>query len=242
MKYSCIIVEDELLAQNVMEKYIQAFSVLNLVRAFSNASEALAYLNENHVDIVFLDINMPELSGIEFLKIMKGKPQVILTTAYPEYALEGYEYAVCDYLLKPIRYERFLKAVNTAIERIGKPVVTRQPAADHIFVKEDQQVYKIDFASVLYIQGMGNYLKFYLTGKKPIITRHTIAEIEEQLPEQLFLRVHKSYIVSLNAITKMAYGQLYINHVEIPIGVTYKQGVMKKIKVTDRLPPHAGSE
>ncbi|MEO8771764.1 MAG: LytTR family DNA-binding domain-containing protein [Ferruginibacter sp.] len=234
MRYSCIIVEDEVLAQDILVKYIHAFSSLQLVQTFGNASEALAYLNDNTVDIIFLDINMPELSGIEFLKLVKGKPQIIITTAYSEYALEGYEYAVCDYLLKPIRYERFLKAVNIAIERIGKHVVqnlsSNEQLPGHLFIKEDQQVHKISFDNLLYIQGMGNYLKVFLADKKVIVTRTTIIEIEEQLPANLFSRVHKSFIVSLKAISKISFGQIDIDAVLIPIGATYKQEVMKKIK------------
>lgn len=234
MTYSCIIVEDEVLAQDILVKYIHAFSSLQLVKIFSNASEALSFLNDRTVDIIFLDINMPELSGIEFLKLLKRKQQVILTTAYSEYALEGYEYAVCDYLLKPIRYERFLKAVNIAIERISKPVVenvlVNEPVQDHLFIKEDQQVHKINFDNLLYIQGMGNYLKIFLDDKKVIVTRTTIIEIEEQLPQHLFFRVHKSYIVSLKAIGKISHAQIDIDGTLIPIGATYKQEVMKKIK------------
>jgi two-component system LytT family response regulator len=234
MKHSCIIVEDEILAQDILVKYIHAFSSLQLVKTFSNASEALSFLNDHTVDIIFLDINMPELSGIEFLKLLKRKQQVILTTAYSRYAMEGYEYAVCDYLLKPIRYERFLKAVNTAIERIAKPVIDELLINDatqsHLFIKEDQQVHKINFDELLFIQGMGNYLKLFLADKKLIITRTTIIEIEEQLPQHLFLRVHKSYIVSLKAIGKIAHAQIDIDGTLIPIGATYKQEVMKKIK------------
>lgn len=234
MRYSCIIVEDEILAQDILVKYINAFSSLQFLHVFDNASEALAYLNDHTVDIIFLDINMPELSGIKFLKLAKGKPQIILTTAYSEYALEGYEYAVCDYLLKPIRYERFLKAVNIAIERIGKPAIenlhSNDQLPDHMFIKEDQQVHKINFDSLLYIQGMGNYLKVFLADKKIIITRTTIIEIEEQLPVNLFLRIHKSYIISMKSIGKISFGQIDIDGKLIPIGATYKQEVMKKIK------------
>ncbi len=221
MRYSCIIVEDEVLAQDILVKYINAFSSLQLVHVFGNSSEALAYLNDNTIDIIFLDINMPELSGIEFLKLSKGKQQVIITTAYSEYALEGYEYAVCDYLLKPIRYERFLKAVNIAIVRIGKPAVenlsSTKQLPGYLFIKEDQQVHKIDFDNLLYIQGMGNYLKVFLADKKVIITRTTIIEIEEQLPGNLFLRIHKSYIVSLKTINKISFEQINIDGVHIPL-------------------------
>lgn len=236
MKYKCIIVEDEPLAQDILQKYIAAYSLLQLVECFDNASAALSYLNENTVDIVLLDINMPELSGIEFLKILKVKPQIIFTTAYAEYALEGYEYAVSDYLLKPIRYERFLKAINIAIERIGTKALASAapplipPATDHLFIKEENNIHKVDFQSILYVEAMGNYLKIFSTGRKPIITRGTISSIESQLPISLFLRVHKSYIVSLNAITKIAQGLLYVDQVSIPIGATYKQEVIKKLK------------
>lgn len=234
MKYSCIIVEDEILAQDVLEKYINAFSSLSLIKSFGNASEALAYLNDQSIDIIFLDVNMPELSGIDFLKILENKPQVILTTAYSEYALQGYEYSICDYLLKPIRYERFLKAVNVAIERIEKRGPDQQTVkhtlTDHIFIKENQQVHKIGFDAMLFIQAMGNYLKIFLKNKRVIVTRATINEIEKQLPGELFLRVHKSYIISLNAINKISGSLVYIDGDTIRIGTTYKQEVMKRIK------------
>lgn len=236
MKYKCIIVEDEPLAQDILQKYIAAFSSLQLVGCFDNASAALSYLNENTIDIVLLDINMPELSGIEFLKILKVKPQIILTTAYAEHALEGYEYAVCDYLLKPIRYERFLKAINVAIERIGRKdnhpaaMPLHLPANDHLFIKEENNVHKVDFQSILYIEAMGNYLKIHSSDRKTIITRATISSIESQLPTSAFLRVHKSYIVSMTAITRITQGLLFIENESIPIGATFKQEVMKKIK------------
>ena len=241
MKYKCIIVEDEPLAQDILKKYIAAFSSLQLCESFDNASAALSYLNENVIDIVLLDINMPELSGIEFLKILKVKPQIILTTAYAEHALEGYEYAVCDYLLKPIRYERFLKAINVAIERIGRKddsfaeLTLHPPAADHLFIKEENNIHKVDFQSINYIEAMGNYLRIF-SDRKTIITRGTISSIESQLPIPLFLRVHKSYIVSLRAITRIAQGFLFVDNVSIPIGATYKQEVMKKIRAIGILP------
>lgn len=242
MKFSCIIVDDELLARHVLEKYIHSFASLELIKSFDNASEALAFLNEYQADIMFLDINMPELNGIDLLKILDNKPQIILTTAYSEYALEGYEYSICDYLLKPIRYERFLKAVNLAIERIGKknkalPVAAAAP--DFILIRENQQTHKISFENLLYIQGMGNYLKLFLKNKRIIVTRLTINEIEKQLTKDLFLRVHKSYIVSLNAVSGISGTEIFIDSTAIRIGTTYKQEVVKRIRETG-IVPNAG--
>ncbi len=236
MALKCLIVEDEKLAQDVLIKYISLIPSLQLVHCSSSGSDAISYLHTNNIDLIFLDINMPELSGIEFLKTLLNPPHVIITTAYSEYALEGYEYSVCDYLLKPIRYERFIKAINKVIDLDKQSTIpslnqSLTPTIDYLFIKEDNLVQKIFFKDLLYVQAFGNYLKIFFKENKTIVTRSTLTDIESQLPGNLFLRVHKSFIVAINSIDKISYNQIHIKETAIPIGTTYKQEVLKKIKI-----------
>lgn len=231
----CIIVEDEKLAQDVLKKYISLIPTLKLIDSFNNASDAFAYIHDNEVDLIFLDINMPQLSGIDFLKTLPKQYQIIITTAYSEHALEGYEYSVCDYLLKPIRYERFLKAINKVLElnkRQDKVVHTddKKDALNHIFIKEDHIVHKVFFKDLLYVEAFGNYVKIYTREPKPILARITLTEMESQLPTDLFLRVHKSYIVAINAVDKIETTELVIAAKKIPLGATYRQEIRKKFR------------
>lgn len=236
MSVSCLIVEDEKLAQDVLKKYITLIPSLQLTGCCSSASEAISFLHTNAVDLIFLDINMPELNGIDFLKTLNNPPQIIITTAYSEYAMDGYEYSVCDYLLKPISYERFLKSINKAVQLLQKtdsnqPEKVVQEERTHFFVKEDGMDKKIDFDEILYIQAFGNYLKIFTKTTKTIITRLTLTEIEAQLPTALFLRIHKSYIVALKSIDKIQDNQVYISSTALPLGTTYKQEVLKRIRI-----------
>lgn len=236
MSLKCLIVEDEKLAQDVLLKYISLIPSLELVQCCSSASEAISFLHITAIDLIFLDINMPELNGIEFLKTLQNPPHIIITTAYSEYALEGYEYSVCDYLLKPIRYERFLKAINKVmdLEKQISSSVVHQPAIpdnDCLFIKQDHLIKKIFFKDLLYVQAFGNYLKLFINESKTIVTRATLTDIASQLPDNLFLRVHKSYIVAINSIDKISYNQIHIKESTISIGTTYRQEVLKKIKV-----------
>lgn len=233
----CIIVEDEKLAQDVLQKYISLIPTLQLVAVCSSASEAITYLHTNTVDLIFLDINMPELNGIDFLKTLQHPPNIIITTAYSEFAIEGYEYSVCDYLLKPIRYERFVKAINVVIERSTNKNKTDKSldtaldeTNDFIFIKEDHIIHKVFFNDLMYIQAYGNYLKIFTTSDKTIVARVTLTEVESQLPNHLFLRVHKSYLVGIKSIDKIHHNEIYIQDKIISLGMTYKQDVLKKIK------------
>lgn len=237
MLIKCIIVEDEKLAQDVLQKYIALIPTLQLVNVCSSASEAISFLHSNTVDLIFLDINMPELNGIDFLKTLQHPPHIIITTAYSEFALEGYEYSVCDYLLKPIRYERFIKAVNVVMERNNNKKQldenlnsSANETLDYIFIKEDYIMHKIFFNDLIFIQAYGNYLKIYTTYNKTIVARVTLTEVESQLPNDLFLRVHKSYLVNIKSIDKIHHNDIYIQDKIIPLGTTYKQEVLKKIK------------
>lgn len=231
----CLIVEDEKLAQEVLKQYISHIPSLLLLQTCNNACEAISYLHSNKVDLIFLDINMPELNGIEFLKTLQQAPTVIITTAYSEYALEGYEFSVCDYLLKPIRYERFLKAINKVmdVEKLKSHEIQEDPKDDsdgYIFVKEEQTVHKLFYSNLLYIQAFGNYLKIFTVDGQLIVVRTTLADIEAQLPSKLFIRVHKSYLIAIQSIEKIKYNEIYISNKILPLGTTYKQEVLKKIQ------------
>lgn len=229
MKIKCIIVDDEPLAQRVLEKYISSLSSLELLKKCNNALEAVSFLHQNKVDLIFLDIKMPELTGIEFLKTLTHPPDVILTTAYSEYALEGYEYSVTDYLLKPFSFERFLKAVNKVMvkkEEISHITSTSNDEIvnDFIFLKEDKINHKISFSNIKYIEGCGNYIKVF-TVDKSIITAETMTAIEKKLPSDRFLRTHKSYIVSIVKIEQIEGNMVKIGDKRIPISKMYRMRV-----------------
>jgi DNA-binding LytR/AlgR family response regulator len=225
MKLKCLIVDDEVLAQDVIEKYISTIPTLKLVGKCDNAVEAISFLHNNPVDLLFLDLNMPELSGLEMLKTLTNPPKVILTTAYSEYALESYEYGVVDYLLKPIKLERFIKAVNKVVEQYSEPTNSEDIPEDlqyhTIFVKEDQVTYQIDLNDILFIEAYGNYLKVH-TPEKVYVTRDTMHDMESKLPEKMFMRVHKSFIISFSKIASISGNRVFINNREIPVGEIYK--------------------
>jgi two-component system, LytTR family, response regulator len=233
MEIKCLIVDDEELALNVLEKFIATIPTLKLVGKCDNAVEAITFLHNNKVDLLFLDINMPELSGLDMLKTFTNPPKVILTTAYSEYALESYEYGVIDYLLKPIKLERFIKAVNKVVELLGKKQKnideTVSETEKSIFVKEDSSTYQVLQNEINYIEAYGNYLKIHTT-KKTYITRETMLNILGELSELYFIRVHKSFTVNLNKIDKIFGNTIQIGVDEIPIGNSYKSEVLKKIK------------
>lgn len=227
----CIIVDDEPLAQEVIERYVQNIRDLELVKICSNALEAFEVLHTGQVDLMFLDISMPVISGLDFLRSLRKAPAVIITTAHPDFALEGYELNVADYLVKPVSMERFMKAVNKAIELIQarSPVVTtvesKSPRADYMFVKSDQKLVKITFSEIEYIEGMKDYVKIF-TRDKMIVTLHTMKFFEASLPSG-FVRIHKSYIVNLDAIRSISGNEMEIRQTRLPIGSSYKDQLMK---------------
>ncbi len=230
---SCVIVEDEPLARHLLEQYVQKVPHLQLERAFSNPLEALDYLRDHAVDVLFSDIQMPEITGITLLKVLKNKPLVILTTAYSEYALEGYDLDVADYLLKPITFDRFLKAVEKVTQRLSaerptpeiKPVVEPAiPETTHpfIFVKDGTKLVKIRLADMLYIEGLKDYVSIYTKDKK-IVTLQTLKALEAQLPESQFIRIHNSYIVAFEWIEVIHREQVQIGKVMLPVSDTYRK-------------------
>jgi DNA-binding LytR/AlgR family response regulator len=230
---NCIVVDDEPLARKGMELNIATVSSLNLLGSFSSALAAGDFLKKGDVDLMFLDINMPELSGLDFLKSLRNAPLVIFTTAYPQYALDSYELDAMDYLVKPIRIERFLKAVNKAenhLQLLRKETPKTEIEKfddDFIFIKADRKFFKLYFRNILYIEGLKDYVIIYSTDSK-IITSMNVKTIASQLPVKFFARVSKSFIVNVSHITSFDSELIYINNVEIPLGQMFKDEFLKQ--------------
>ncbi|MCK9312382.1 MAG: LytTR family DNA-binding domain-containing protein [Bacteroidales bacterium] len=222
MNYSCIAVDDEPLALEKMVSFVEKLPFLMLQATFDRATDALAYLTANQTDLLFLDIQMETLTGLDLLAALSRRPQVILTTAYSEYALKGYEFEVADYLLKPYSFVRFSQAVNKAVKRISEKVETAEPAPDFFFVKADYRLVKVMLADILYIEGMRDFRCIHtLEGK--ILTQQTFASFETQLPVNQFLRVHKSYLVSLSKIESVEKHRIKIGKALLPISESYRE-------------------
>lgn len=222
MNYSCIAVDDEPLALEKMVSFVEKLPFLMLQATFDRATDALAYLTANQTDLLFLDIQMETLTGLDLLAALSQRPQVILTTAYSEYALKGYEFEVADYLLKPYSFVRFSQAVNKAVKRISEKVETAEPAPDFFFVKADYRLVKVMLADVLYIEGMRDFRCIHtLEGK--ILTQQTFVSFETQLPVNQFLRVHKSYLVSLSKIESVEKHRIKIGKALLPISESYRE-------------------
>ena len=224
----CIIVDDEPAAHYVLANYIKQNPQLELVFQGYNGIEAMDYLRENKVDLMFLDINMPEISGMELLKILPTHPKTILTTAYSEFALESYDYGVIDYLLKPIYFPRFLKAIDRffATENVKK---AEEAIINSVSVKVDGYFIEIELDQLLFAQSFGNYVKLHTT-KRTYLASITTTEFEKCLPEKSFMRVHKSYIVALDKIDATEKDFVVIKNERIPIGITYKRELSDRLK------------
>ncbi|MBJ2126706.1 MULTISPECIES: LytTR family DNA-binding domain-containing protein [Flavobacterium] len=224
----CIIVDDEPAAHYVLANYIKQNPQLELVFQGYNGIEAMNYLRENPVDLMFLDINMPEISGMELLKILPTHPKTILTTAYSEFALESYDYGVIDYLLKPIYFPRFLKAIDRffATESVKQKA---EETVNSVSVKVDGYLMDIELDQLLYAQSFGNYVKLHTT-KRTYLASITTTEFEKCLPEKSFMRIHKSYIVALDKIDATEKDFVVIKNERIPIGITYKRELTDRLK------------
>ncbi len=227
MKYRCMIVDDEPAAHYVLANYIAKNPQLELMHDAYNAIEALHYLEQNTVDLMFLDIDMPEVTGIEMLGKIANPPRTILTTAYSEFALESYEYGVLDYLLKPIFYPRFEKAVERFLQN-GAVIPTATEQKGNITVKVDSELVDIDINTILYTQSYGNYVKIFTTRRSYVATI-TTNELEKCLPPN-FVRAHKSHIVSLDKIDEVKKDHVLIKGMPIPIGITYKRELSERLK------------
>lgn len=245
MNLTCIIVEDEPLARQLLEQYVRKVPHLELLKAFSNPLEALDFLRNNEVDILFSDIQMPEITGITLLKILQKKPLIILTTAYSEYAIEGYELDVIAYLLKPITFEKFLKAVEkaTQLKSEKQPLIEEKKSLNteggtapipadiqqFIFVKDGTKLVKIRLPDILYIEGLKDYVSIY-TREKKIVTLQTLKSLETQLPDNQFIRIHNSYIVSLEGIDAIDKERVQIGKSFLPISDTYRKAFKEFIE------------
>ena len=225
-KVSCIIIEDEPLALERAKGYIEKIPFLDLQGSFDNALDGLSYLKSSTVDLLFLDINMDELSGIQLLENVQFKGDVIITTAYDQYALKGYELNVTDYLLKPYSFERFLQA----IDKIEQKTPAKNSEQDYLFVKTENRLEKINLKEILFIEGMGDYRRIHLPTKR-IMTLQTFTEFEKIIPSNIICRVHKSYMISIQQIESIERNRIKIKGQLIPISETYKSRLFELIKV-----------
>jgi len=221
---NCIIIEDEPLALEHISDFIEKVPSLYLAASFDNAMSGLEYLKTQEPDILFLDINMDELSGIELLESIKIESEIIITTAYQEYALKGYDLAVTDYLLKPFAFQRFLQAVNRAQENLKKP----HQASDFIYIRSEGKLIKVNYHDILYIVGMRDYRRIFTTDRS-IMTLQTFRELEQLIPSSIVCRVHKSYMVSLSKIDVIAPKSVHIGDKVIPISKTYKKDFLNRM-------------
>ena len=232
-KLKCVIIDDDQGAHLVINHYIKEVKTLLLMGSFYNAIEGLEYLYKNEVDIIFLDINMPGLSGIEMLEILSTLPHIILTTAYAEYALEGYKYEVVDYLVKPFDFKFFLLAIDKVMKKVNIEKNTsfvNLQYVNHLILKENSGYIKINFTDIIYIQSYGNYIKIFIVGKM-ILSPITTTEIENKLDKNIFIRIHRSYIVSLAYINKISGKLIYLRDGStLPIGNTFKRELISKFK------------
>lgn len=228
----CIAVDDEPLALALLQDNIRQVPTLELVASCSTAMEALTILNKQEVDLIFLDIQMPGLTGLQLLQSLSIKPMVILITAYEKYALEGFNLDVIDYLVKPVPFERFLKACNKAIDfyrlkNIVQPESQQWP--EYFFVHAEYGLTKIVFSEIRLIEGLKDYLKIHLGETKPLVIRMSLKSIEEKLPPGKFFRIHKSYIVALSHITSIRRNSVFLDHLELPLSDLYKDDLMREI-------------
>lgn len=227
--YRCLVIDDEPLALNVLAEYIRQTEELQLTDVTTNPLHGLQRVQAGEADLVFLDIQMPAITGIEFMKRVGDSCKIILTTAYPEFALEGYEYNVTDYLLKPISFERFTKAIKKLpVLTTGKPIIP----PDYLFVKSEYKLLRIDFNSILYLESLRDYVAIHLTDGSKILTLQSLSSFAQELPEHLFARIHKSYIVALNKINFIEKNKVAISNSHLPVGDTYKTAFHKKINYT----------
>ncbi len=226
-KISCIITDDEPFARKGLQGYVEKIGFLQLKGVCEDAMQLDELLKEHTVDLLFLDIQMPYVTGVDFLKAQLNPPKVIFTTAFSEYALQGFELDVLDYLLKPISYDRFLKAAWKARDYFELKTAG-SPSADYLFVKAESKLEKVNFADILYVEGMENYIAIY-TAQKRLITHSTFKSFLQKLPAHQFIQTHKSYIVAVDKVTAIEGNRLFIDKLEVPVGRQSREEVMEMI-------------
>jgi two-component system, LytTR family, response regulator len=236
MFIKCLIVDDEPPAREVLKRYVEDTPGLELRGECANAVQALGVLQRESIDLIFLDIRMPQLTGVDFLKSLKNTPKIVFTTAYSEYALEGYELDIVDYLMKPVRFERFLKAINKAFP-LHNPVTmdphpvpeTEKRMESFVYFRADRKMVKVLLSEIVYIESMKDYVKV-ITDNHSIITKQSISSVEGMLPEKKFIRTHRSFIVSVDKIRSFTNDLIEIGKTEIPIGKLYRNTVLKLLE------------
>ena len=232
----CLVVDDEELARTLLQTYIRRLPSLELVASCANPLEAMSILQQQQIDLLFLDIQMPELTGIEFLRTLTKKPIVIFTTAYAEFALEGYALDVTDYLLKPFSFERFVQATNKATALLqaranaggmaaGEPAT---PGKDHILVKADHKVHRIKLDDIFFIQSMREYVAYHTPAGR-LLSLNSLKSLEESLPSERFIRIHKSYIVAIDKIDTLEGNLVHVGKEKLPIGASYREAVVARV-------------
>ena len=237
MDLTCIAIDDEPLALDVINEHASKLPFLNLIRTFQNPIEAISFLNDHDVDLIFLDIQMPDLSGFEFLKSLSAMPMVIFTTAYPDYALKSYDVNALDYLVKPIAFERFLKSVNKAQKRMMlsndhlqvDANLSNHCLSDFIFVKSEYKTLRISLTDILFIESKKDYVMFQLSNDQ-VMSLLSIKDVERSLNSDAFMRVHRSFIISLNKIDEIDRFHIIMGVHRIPVGESYRDGFKKKIE------------
>ncbi len=227
----CLIVDDEPLSIRIIEKYIAEMPNLQLVATANNAFEAMESLKKDQIDLLFLDINMPKLSGISLLKSLSNPPMVIFTTAYPEYAVEGFELEAVDYLLKPFSIERFIKAVHKAEEKYNNNKLQNASEGNtgFLIVKADKKLYKLNFRDIIRLQAYGDYVRIY-TKEKSLITKERLANLEKELPNNHFIRIHRSHIISQDKIEFIEGNMVKVGEEKLPVSLSYRESLMKIFK------------
>lgn len=246
MSIRCAIIDDEYLARKYMKEYVAKIPYLELIGDYNSPMKVMEQLQQGKIDLLLLDIQMPDISGLEFLRSLEHKPYVIVTTAYKEYALEGYEMEVTDYLLKPISFDRFLKAANKVYNAIQEQTYKQlQPDTsrlqqtqtdfkdNYIIIRADRKLYKINYENLIYIEGQKAYVTFHSENKKRITALASLKELEEKLPSGRFIRIHKSYIVSIKKIDALEGNQLEVAGEKFPVGKSYRQAVAKLFELDE---------
>ena len=237
-KITCLAVDDEPLALSILKKYIGSVENLELVGTCENAVQALQFLQQYKVDLIFLDIQMPQIMGTDFIRTLKKSPKIIFTTAFRKYAIEGFELDAVDYLLKPISFERFLKAVNKVLQtnldapdsiyHANESVPETTPA--YLYFRVDRKMVKVFLNEILYVEGFSDYVKI-ITTTKTLITKQLISTLEETLPKEIFIRIHRSFIISINKINSYNADIIMVGNAELPIGRLFKQNVIRKLQL-----------
>jgi DNA-binding LytR/AlgR family response regulator len=236
----CVIIDDEPLAVELLEDFVNKIDTLELLRTFNNAIDAVSFINQNNVDLIFLDIQMPHFSGIEFLNTIEKKPLIIFTTAYSDYAVEGFNLGAVDYLVKPIPFHRFLKSVVRA-QQISNPAAVIQPVTestptpeseqDFMFVRAEYENVKMNFSDILFIEGLKDYVKIYTTDNKFTLTLISLIKLENLLSNKGFSRIHRSYIINIKHVKSIQKNKVLISDKRIPISESYKNAFFEKINL-----------